>query len=131
MRKPVEFVNFPITFEDARRLGRYRAVCKYIVDGDTYDAYADLGLYQYWYGPIRIADYNAAELIGAEWEAGRRAKAALADLILGKPILIQTFPTEKKTFERFAAHTYYLNGAGIWQNVALVLTERLATPPRI
>ena len=49
-RKPSVLQDHPVDFADAKAAGLYRAVCQYVVDGDTADFLIDLGLYQYAYG---------------------------------------------------------------------------------
>lgn len=113
-RKPAEFESHPYAFEAARQAGCHRAVCKHIVDGDTFDIFIDLGLRRYDYLPVRLRGYNAAELFRPqspeELESARRATAALAGLILGKPILVRTYK-DAMSFDRFVADAFLVDGS--------------------
>lgn len=106
MRKPSEFDNHPASYEMARSMGCFRAVCKWIVDGDTYDAYIDGGMGKYFYETIRLHDLDTAEIFhpsnAAERAHGMAAKARVTDLILDRPILIKTYK-DAETFGRYVA----------------------------
>jgi endonuclease YncB( thermonuclease family) len=111
VRKPVEFENHPIGFETARTIGCYRAVCKNVTDGDTYDVFIDLGMNQYAYLTVRLRGLDTAEIFHpsnlAERTHGLAAKARAEELILQKPVLIRSFK-DTETFGRYVADVYYL-----------------------
>ncbi len=110
MRKPSDFDNHPMPFEP-RPL---RGVCKYVVDGDTLDAFIDEGLYDYAYITIRIKDFDAPETRTTnliEKEHGLQARAFASILLLGKPVKLLTFK-DSETFGRFVADVFFWNDAG-------------------
>ena len=101
-RKPSEFVGHPWEFPG----GIYRAYCHHVVDGDTFDALVDLGLFQYAYQPFRLKDYNAYEINKlAERPQGLLDQLALTRLIAHKPIEIRTFK-DAMSFDRFIATVF-------------------------
>lgn len=106
MRKPAEFENHPAPYEMARSMGCFRAVCKNVTDGDTYDAFIDLGMGKYAYDTVRLHDLDTPEIFrpsnAAERAHGMAAKDRVADLILGKPILLKTYK-DAETFGRYVA----------------------------
>lgn len=106
MRKPSEFENHPAPYEMARSMGCFRAVCKNVTDGDTYDAFIDLGMGKYAYDTIRLHDLDTPEIFhpsnAAERAHGLEAKARVTDLILDKPILLKTY-RDAETFGRYVA----------------------------
>lgn len=63
-RIPADFQNHPVGFSEALNIGLFRAVGKYVVDGDTADFMVDLGWYHYTYLPIRVKDVDTLELRG-------------------------------------------------------------------
>jgi endonuclease YncB( thermonuclease family) len=106
VRKPSEFENHPAPYDMARSMGCFRAVCKNVTDGDTYDAFIDLGMGKYAYDTIRLHDLDTAEIFHPRNEAerahGMAAKSRVTDLILGKPILLKTYK-DAETFGRYVA----------------------------
>lgn len=110
MRKPFEFENHPASFDMARSLGCFRAFCRYVTDGDTYDLFIDLGLNKYAYDTIRLHDADTPEIFHpsspAERNHGLAAKARIEDLILQKPVLIKSYK-DAETFGRYVADVWY------------------------
>jgi endonuclease YncB( thermonuclease family) len=106
MRKPAEFDNHPASYEMARSTGCFRAVCKNVTDGDTFDAFIDLGMGKYAYDTIRLHDFDTAEIFhpsnAAERAHGLAAKERVTELLLNKPILIKTYK-DAETFGRYVA----------------------------
>jgi micrococcal nuclease len=123
VRKPAEFENHPTGFESARSIGCYRAVCKNVVDGDTYDVFIDLGMNQYAYDTIRLKDLDTAEIFHpsnpSERAHGMEAKSRAVALIDQKPVLIRSYK-DTETFGRYVADVYYLVN-----NLPLSLADRL------
>lgn len=125
-RKPAEFDEHPMAFPEHPM---YRGVGKYVVDGDTFDAFIDLGLYNYCYVSIRLHGFDAPEIFRplsqAEKEAGNRCRDRLAELVLNKPLKLITF-RDRQTFERFEAMVYIYEGDE-WKSVVEILeAEQLA-----
>lgn len=102
-RKPSEFHDFP---DNLNVPYRYRAVVKHIVDGDTLDVLMDLGVREYTYEAIRLADLNAPEIYGrktyeGELEDGYAAKAYLESILpVNTPVRIETFK-DQRSFDRY------------------------------
>ena len=120
MRKPAEFrahwMPFPVDPE-------YRAVVKHIVDGDTFDVFVDLGLYDYAYATVRLASIDTPEVNSGTDEdkrRGRAAKARVSELILGKPVMLRTYK-DTQTFGRFVAEVFYQGADGGLYNLAETL----------
>jgi endonuclease YncB( thermonuclease family) len=107
MRKPAEFANHPHQFPDTME---YRAFCRYVVDGDTFDFIVDLGIFQYTYTTVRLSGIDTPEIFGRVDEAtrtkGKEAKARVESLILNKPCTI-VLHKDKVTFGRFVADVFY------------------------
>ena len=109
-RIPNEFRNHPIGFSEAINQGMFRAVGKYVVDGDTADFLIDMGWYHYTYLPIRVKDLDTPELRGTsgkERELALKAKARTQELIMEKPVLIKTSKA-KVSFGRFVGDIYFI-----------------------
>lgn len=129
MRKPIEFVNHPEPYEDARSQGRMRAFCRYVVDGDTQDFLIDLGLGKYAYETVRLVAehgvrYDAPEINSgdtAERQRGQDTKARATALVLNQPTLMRTYK-DAETFGRYVAVIYYLRD-GIWTSLADTLID--------
>lgn len=125
MRKPSEFENHPITYDHARSFGGFRAFCKYVTDGDTFDFFIDLGLNQYAYDTIRLYGLDTAEIFhpsnAAEKAHGLAAKARAEELIGGKPVMIKSFK-DAETFGRYVAEIWYPE-AGLIYSLADKLRE--------
>jgi endonuclease YncB( thermonuclease family) len=109
-RKPIEFENHPATYDYARSIGCFRAFCKYVTDGDTYDAYVDLGMGKYAYDTIRLQGLDTAEIFhpsnAAERMHGMAAKTRVIELLNQKPILLKTY-RDAETFGRYVAEVWY------------------------
>jgi len=144
-RKPTEFAEHPASFSEAQAKGLCRAVCKHVVDGDTFDVLIDLGWNCYAYETLRLHDVDTPEIFRpkseAERDLGLKARYRVTELILDKPVLIRSFK-DAETFGRFVADVYVLYGvefpgpfivesilasdAGTWISLAEILkAERL------
>lgn len=112
MRKPSEFETHPASYEYARSNGYFRAFCKFVTDGDTYDVFADLGLNQYAYDTIRLYNLDTAEIFhpssAAEKTHGLAAKMRAVELIDQRPILIKSYK-DAETFGRYVAEVWYFD----------------------
>lgn len=123
MRKPDEFVNHPHKFPDSME---YRAVCKYIVDGDTFDFIIDLGMFQYTYATVRLRGVDTPEIYGkVDQETKNRgflAKALAVNTILNQPCTVSLYK-DQMTFGRFVADVYYYEN-GVKKSFAQTLIEQ-------
>ena len=116
MRKPADFIGHPVPFPVNPF---YRAVIKHVVDGDTFDAFADVGLYHYPYLTVRLRGYDAPEIFGrdaaAERELGYIAKDFAVRELQGKPVYLVTY-RDKTSFGRFEADVFYdAHATGDWR----------------
>lgn len=120
-RKPPQLEDHPSGFIG----GRYRGVCRYVVDGDTMDVFLDLGLYQYAYERIRLQDVDTPEIYGRvsdeELERGREAREFVEARILGKPIIVET-ERDETSFGRFTARIHY-HEDGQWRDLGDALVD--------
>jgi len=108
-RTPPEFDAHPAGYVDANDRGLNRAVCRYVVDGDTADFFVDLGWMQYGYVTVRFYDVDTPELRGtrgAERDAAFAAKARVKELLLDQPVLLKTYK-DATTFGRFVASIWF------------------------
>ena len=98
-------------------LYHYRAIVSSVYDGDTVHVDIDLGLSTWIRGEkIRLARIDAPEIRGEERPEGLRSKKFLADLILGKEILLVTIKDRKGKFGRYLGEIWLKTGQG-WLNV--------------
>jgi len=124
-RIPTEFVDHPFRFSELRDLSgpAFRAVCRNVVDGDTFDFLVDLGFYAYAYVTIRLNDFDAPELHSkstAEKELAIQARARVIELILNKPCVLVT-SKDTQTFGRFVADVYYQGIREVWLSLKATL----------
>jgi hypothetical protein len=98
-RQPVEFVNHPMAFPLPQT---YRAFCRHITDGDTFDFLVDLGLNHYAYETVRLRGIDAPELSGTERPFGLQWKAFVESVLLDHPCRLRTYK-DKETFGRYEA----------------------------
>jgi micrococcal nuclease len=73
----------------------YAAKCVRVVDGDTVFLNCDLGFRLFSEFEFRLAGINTPEMRGATRDAAMTAKARLTDLIVGKPLIVQTAKSDK------------------------------------
>ena len=98
---------------DAESLYYYRAVITEVYDGDTVTADVDLGFSVWIRGErLRLARIDAPEVRGDDKEAGFAARDFLRDLILDKPIIVQTIRDGKGKYGRYIAELW-LDGENI------------------
>jgi micrococcal nuclease len=98
---------------DADTLYHYRAVIADVYDGDTVTVDVDLGFSVWVRGErLRLARIDAPEVRGDEREAGLAARDFLRNLILNKPIIVQTIRDRKGKFGRYIAELW-LDGENV------------------
>ena len=117
-REPIEFGQHPSPFPG----GEYRAHCRHVVDGDTFDALVDVGFNQYCYATLRLRGVNSPETRTtdrAEKARGMEAKERVRVLIEGQPIVIDTAP-DPATFGRYVADVRFHHN-GEWRDLAQAL----------
>lgn len=104
MSKPTQFQKWPDSLDVP--YGPYRASIERVVDGDTVHVLLSLGLNEYAYRMIRIADINAPELFSGTKEERERGKAARDFLAALAPPGTKCRLTTRKdaaTFGRYVA----------------------------
>ncbi len=93
----------------------YNAIVTHVVDGDTYDLWVDVGFDTARKVRVRLKDFDTPEVYHAscpaEREHGKQAKQFVAELILGKKVLIKTHKDSKGrerrgSFRRWLADVY-------------------------
>ena len=117
-REPIEFGQHPSPFPG----GEYRAHCRHVVDGDTFDALVDVGFNQYSYATLRLRGVNSPETRTKdreEKERGIAARERARVLIEGKPIVIRSAP-DPATFGRYVADVRFQQN-GEWRDLAQAL----------
>ena len=120
MRKPEIFNGHPMPFEPKM----VRAVCQYVVDGDTLDVLVDEGFFDYAYITVRLKDFDAPESRTtnlAEKAHGLEAAGFLRQTLNGRFIKLVTFK-DTETFGRFVADVWMWWQDG-WKNVAEFMRE--------
>lgn len=108
-RKPPMFEKHPVSYMDAKSNNLVRAVCFYVVDGDTADFLLDLGWYQYAYKSLRFRGINTPEIRGTTGKTLATALAAkqrVEELLLNQPVVVRSHK-QQVTFERFVADVYF------------------------
>src|SRR5688572_23356209 len=110
-REPIEFQQHPSPFLG----GQFRAVCRHIVDGDTFDVLVDLGFNQYAYAAIRLRGIDTPETRTrdlAEKVRGGAARERVRQLVEGKSVVVHTLP-DPTTFGRYVADVFF-HDSGQW-----------------
>jgi len=103
----------------------YRALVKYVYDGDTITADIDLGLHAWVHDEkIRLSRINTPELKGDEREQGLIARDYLRELIDGKEIFLQTIKDDKGKYGRYIAELWLEQTPNEWINVNDLLVEQ-------
>jgi micrococcal nuclease len=105
----------------------YNALVTKVVDGDTIHCDIDLG-----FGVIlknqtfRFFGLNTPETKGSTREAGLKSKTFVENLLINKPIIIQSIKDKKEKYGRFLAKIYVQESNG-WINVNdLIISKGLA-----
>ncbi len=103
----------------------YRALVKYVYDGDTITVDIDLGLHAWVHDEkVRLARINTPELRGEERDQGLQSRDYLRELINGKEIFIQTIKDEKGKYGRYIGEIWMEQSPDEWINVNDLLVER-------
>lgn len=124
-RTPAEFRDWPdalpVTY------GPYRARIRYHVDGDTYDAFVDLGGRAYHYWAIRLLGCNTPELNrGSTREAGYRALNYVTDVMpIGAAVILRDTKPDPDSFGRWLCRIQLLGGTDL---TTLLLDAGYAVP---
>lgn len=97
-----------------KSLYAYQAMCKRVVDGDTLDLDIDLGLKTHVTDRVRLYGLNAPETYGVakdsdEYKRGLVCKERLTQLVLGKPLWIETHKDSTEKYGRYLA-TIWVDG---------------------
>lgn len=124
MRRPSDFSEHPEPFPADS--GWYRAVGRYVVDGDTIDVLIDCGFNVYAYQPLRLLNVDTPELYRpVSDESLTRAKAARARVEElaggGKPLMMRTYK-DRQTFGRYVAEVRWWDGIQ-WRDLGQTLVE--------
>ncbi|WP_455202303.1 thermonuclease family protein [Kaarinaea lacus] len=103
----------------------YRALVKYVYDGDTITADVDVGLHAWIHDEkIRLARINTPELRGDEREQGLISRDFLRGLIDSKEVLLQTIKDEKGKYGRYIAEVWLEQSPDEWININDLLVEK-------
>ena len=84
----------------------YNATVIDVYDGDTVTVIVDLGFHIKQTLKIRLAGIDAPELRGETREKGLVSKDRLAELILGKQIVLKTYKDRQEKFGRWLGDIY-------------------------
>ncbi len=119
MSKPIEFQDHP--WSVSKNPPTYRAVCKRVKDGDTFEMFIDLGLRKYAYEEIRLRGVDTPELFHPRNEAEKIHATAAAEfvrtLIEGRQVIIRTY-SDTQTYGRFVAEvSFYSLALRGWKNL--------------
>ena len=112
-RTPAEFRDWPddmpVTY------GPYRARIRYHVDGDTYDAFVDLGGRAYAYWAVRLLGCDTPETNRAgSREAGYRALGFVQDVMpLGSPVILNHIKQDQDSFGRYLCRVTLRGGVDL------------------
>jgi micrococcal nuclease len=120
MSKPTQFQRWPESLDVP--YGPYRASIERVVDGDTVHVLLSLGLDEYAYRMVRIADINAPEVFSGPKEERERGKAArdfLAALALPGTQCRLTTKRDTASLGRYVANIELADG----RDVATILVE--------
>lgn len=102
----------------------YKAILLSVYDGDTCRMDIDLGM-QIWNKneKIRLARIDAPELRGDTLVAGRAARDFLNQMIVNRPLIIETIKDTKEKYGRYLAEIWFQDQSGIWQNANNLMVE--------
>jgi micrococcal nuclease len=93
------------------KMYKYNAVVTRVVDGDTLDLDIDLGLHVHIHERVRLAEIDTPEIFGVkkespEYALGMQAKERVEDLVLNKPVIIETIKDKKGKYGRYIVHLW-------------------------
>ena len=89
----------------------YKAVVTRVVDGDTIKLKIDLGFSIFHDVTVRMLDYDAPEMRGAESPLGKISKQKLIDLIENKTVIVKTEKDKSDKYGRYLARVYIPDAA--------------------
>ncbi|MCH8011825.1 MAG: thermonuclease family protein [Candidatus Marinimicrobia bacterium] len=99
-------------------LYHYRAIVVSVYDGDACTVDIDLGLNIWSRGEkIRLIRINAPELRGKERPRGLTSRDYLRELILDKPIILQTIKDKKGKYGRYLGEIWLVDNDGKLVNI--------------
>lgn len=121
MANPVEFSHHPWGY--TKNPPTVKGFCRKVADGDTCDAFMDLGFGKYAYETLRLNGFDAPELLKPRNEAellhATQAWERLQGLLLNKQIRVTSY-RDATTYGRYVADIYYLK-AGTWIDVTATM----------
>lgn len=85
---------------------RYRAICKRVVDGDTYHLSVDMGFHCFIDVPVRLYGVDTPEM---NTEAGKIARMFAIDHLSHVPLIIKSYK-DKQTFGRWVCEVWLPDG---------------------
>lgn len=97
----------------------YNAVVKRVVDGDTIDVEIDMGFKIWAHQRVRLARINTPELNSPDpivRSAAQSAMLAVANLVLGKQVVLSTKKTD--LYGRYLAEVHYVDQNGQQLNLS-------------
>jgi len=105
----------------------YNALVTKVVDGDTIHCDIDLGFGVFLKNQtFRFFGLNTPEIKGTTREAGLKSKSFVEELLMNKPIIVQSIKDKKEKYGRFLGNIYVQESNG-WINVNdLILSKGLA-----
>lgn len=101
---------------------QYRATIVKVVDGDTVDVAADLGMHTIRVERLRLYGINAPEVRGRKKLLGLKSKQWLIDMVACREIIVKTYKDEKGKYGRYLAEIW-LDGVNVNE---LMVKEGLA-----
>ena len=111
----------------------YAAELVRVIDGDTIEARIDQGFGNWTVQRLRLSGYNAPEVRGPQRPEGLQDRAALAGLLVGRPLLVRTIKLrgrDVRTFERYAADAWAAIPGGGYRAVAQAMIDLGFDVPR-
>jgi len=104
---------------------RYNCTIIRVIDGDTVEAWIDLGFDCWYRSPVRLKGINAPELRGVSREDGEASRFFLAKALEGVQVVVETeWRKDKDKYGRVLG-TFWANGININQ---LMVERGLAMP---
>jgi len=97
---------------DTVTMYEYRATVIRVVDGDTIDLAVDLGFRVTFTDRVRLVGVDAPEIRAPTFDAGRAARTWLDNLILGRPVTIESHKPATDKYGRWLV-TMRLDGVDV------------------
>lgn len=102
----------------------YKANLLSVYDGDTCRVDIDLGMHIWNKNErIRLARIDAPELRGETLASGRAARDFLGQLLVNRPLIIETIKDTKEKYGRYLAEIWFQDDAGTWQNANNLMVQ--------